>query len=150
MNITSAMRHHVNCSWMLLKVTYGLFFLIIGVDKFFNVITSWQRFINPVIFQKLADMSVQMDQSMMVLGAIEIAIGLLILTHMTRIGAYIAAVYLFIAAFNMLSMGTISTANYALIAGPFTDVALKDVVLGVGALVLAYLTTIHTEIYAKK
>ena len=150
MNITSTMRHHVNQSWMLLKVTYGLFFLIIGVDKFFNVITSWSKLIHPIIFQKLSDMSVQMDHSMMILGAFEIVIGLLILTQMTRIGAYIAAIYLFVVAFNLLAMGTISTANYALIAGPFTDVALKDIVLGIGALVLAYLTTIHTEIYAKK
>lgn len=150
MNITTTLRHHVNCSWMLLKVTYGLFFIILGADKFFNMITDWQKFVNPMITEKLAAASIDLSQFMMGVGVLEIIIGLLILFGLTRIGAYLAAVVAFVGAASMLSMGTISTSNLALMVGPFGDIALRDIVIGVGALVLAYLTTIHEEVYSKK
>ena len=58
---------------------------------------------------------------MHVVGIIEMAVGLLILTRWTRLGAYVASVWLLCIAFNIV------------LTGSFFDVAVRDVALSVGA-----------------
>lgn len=117
----------INCAWWLLKVTYGLLFIAAGVDKFFNVITVWSKYISPMVF-----VYVPVEQNMLItaVGICEIVIGLAILTKLTRLGAYLAALWLLVIAANLLSMGL----------GIFVDVAVRDIVMAMGALALAKLT----------
>ncbi len=61
-------------------------------------------------------------------GLIEMLVGLAILTSWTRIGAYVATVWLLAVSINLLLMGS------------FFDIAVRDVVMAIGAYTLARLT----------
>ena len=61
-------------------------------------------------------------------GIIEVIIGLLIASRWTRLGAYSAATWLFLIVLNLLSLGT------------YYDIAVRDIVMAVGAIVLARLS----------
>jgi hypothetical protein len=65
-----------------------------------------------------------------VVGAIEMIVGLAILTKATRLGAYVASAWLVCIAVALLT------------TGHFFDVAVRDVELAVAAFVLAKLTEI--------
>jgi uncharacterized membrane protein len=71
------------------------------------------------------------------LGVIEIVVGLSILTKATRLGAYVAMVWLLCIAINLF------------MTGKYFDVAVHDVALAVAAFVLAKLTEIHEDAHAK-
>ena len=68
---------------------------------------------------------------MHMVGVVEMMVGILILTKWTRIGAYIASVWLLCIAFNLL------------LTGSYFDVAVRDVALAVGAWTLARLSEAH-------
>jgi hypothetical protein len=55
-------------------------------------------------------------------------VGLAILTRWTRIGAYVASVWLLLIAINLVTAGT------------FFDIAVRDVIMAIGAYTLASLT----------
>jgi hypothetical protein len=67
---------------------------------------------------------------MMIVGVIEIVAGLLVLTPLTRITAWIVVAWLGLIAVNLL------------IAGQF-DVAVRDVVMAIAAAALAQLATVY-------
>ena len=62
------------------------------------------------------------------IGVIEMIVGLAILTKWTRLGSYVASVWLLAIAINLVSTGM------------FFDVAVRDVEIGLAAFVLARLT----------
>jgi hypothetical protein len=68
---------------------------------------------------------------MHVVGVIEIVVGLAILTKATRLGAYVAAIWLLCIAVELVTTGR------------FFDVAVRDVELAIAAFVLAKLTEIR-------
>jgi uncharacterized membrane protein len=74
---------------------------------------------------------------MHIMGVIEIVVGSAILTKATRLGAYVATVWLLCIAINLL------------MTGKYFDVAVRDVALTVAAFVLAKLTEIHEDVHAK-
>jgi hypothetical protein len=57
---------------------------------------------------------------MMIVGVIEAAVGLMILTRFTRLGAYVAMVWLVLISINLMMAGIL-------------DVAVRDLVMAVGA-----------------
>ena len=61
-------------------------------------------------------------------GVIEIVVGLAILFGMTRVFGYIAMLWLFGIAANLISTGT------------YYDIAVRDILLGIGAYSLARVT----------
>ena len=69
---------------------------------------------------------------MYVVGIIEIAVGLMVLTRWTRLGAWIAAAWLVLIAVNLVTMG-------------FFDIAVRDLAMAVGAYTLARLAELRQE-----
>ncbi|MEW6268415.1 MAG: hypothetical protein AB1689_03855, partial [Thermodesulfobacteriota bacterium] len=67
---------------------------------------------------------------MYLVGVVEIVVGLAILTRWTEIASYVAAVWLVCIAANLVLAG-------------YLDVAVRDVVMAVGAFTLARLTEVR-------
>lgn len=111
--------------WLMLKITYGLLFVAAGIDKYFNILTHWTQYLSPTLAKMLP---ISSEHFIYAVGVWEIIIGLLILTHWTKQGAYLAMIWLLVIVVNLLSMHT------------FYDIAVRDIVMAVGAYVLARLT----------
>lgn len=106
-----------------LRLTYGLVPLLAGLDKFFNLLADWPSYLSPGIAGLLP---VTPQAFMYVVGVVEIAVGLMVLTRWTRLGAWIAMAWLALIAVNLLTMGVL-------------DIAVRDLALAVGAYSLARL-----------
>ncbi|MBT1695338.1 hypothetical protein KK083_00530 [Fulvivirgaceae bacterium PWU4] len=109
---------------LILKLTYGLVPVVAGLDKFTNLLTDWSKYLNPDLLQVLP-----FDAStfMMIVGVIEIAAGILVLWK-TELGAYVVAAWLICIALTL-----ILSFNYL-------DVAVRDIVMAIGAFILARLS----------
>lgn len=116
---------HLHGAWFSLRMGLGLMALLAGIDKFFNLLTSWTMYVSPLAERVLP---VSPEALMRVVGLVEIGVGLAILTSWTRAGAYIAAAWLAAIALNLASTGM------------FLDLAVRDVVLALAAYTLARLT----------
>jgi lysylphosphatidylglycerol synthetase-like protein (DUF2156 family) len=97
-----------------------------GADKFTNLLTHWSNYVSPGL-QTLLPLSA--DTFMMIVGVVEIVAGLFVLS-IPRIGAWIVAAWLLIIACTLVLSGT------------YLDVAVRDIVMALGAYVLARLTGI--------
>ncbi|MDR3646247.1 MAG: DoxX family membrane protein [Candidatus Babeliales bacterium] len=118
-------------TWLLLRIAYGLLFIVVGVDKFFNYIVNWGQYVSPVILDKLFP---DLYTLILIVSVVEILLGLLVLTKWTRAGAYGMAVWFLIIAVNLVT------------TFHFFDIAARDVILAIGAIALARLTEIKDEI----
>jgi hypothetical protein len=116
---------HAFAAWRLLKYTYGIVAIAAGLDKFFNVLTKWSLYINPSIPNMI---SLQPVHFMYIVGVVEIAAGLLVLSKYTKFGAYVVALWLFAIAANIVTLGI------------YYDIAVRDAVIGVGAIALGLLS----------
>ena len=112
-----------------LWLTYGLVPLLAGLDKFFNLLTDWPKYLSPAIAGLLP---VSAETFMYAVGIIEIAVGLMVLTRWTRLGAWIAAAWLVLIAGNLVTMGLF-------------DIAVRDLAMAVGAYTLARLAELRQE-----
>lgn len=112
-------------AWLALRFGLGLMALLAGLDKFFNLLTTWTVYVSP-----LAEGAIPMspDTFMHMVGVIEMGVGIAILTAWTRIGAYVAAAWLLAIALNLVTTGM------------FFDVAVRDVILAISAYTLARMT----------
>lgn len=112
-----------------LWLTYGLVPLLAGLDKFFNLLTDWPKYLSPWMAGLLP---ISPETFMHVVGVIEIAVGLMVLTRWTRLGAWIAAVWLVLIAGNLVTMGLF-------------DIAVRDLAMAVGAYTLARVAELRHE-----
>jgi hypothetical protein len=111
-----------------LQLTYGLVPLLAGLDKFANVLTDWSQYVAPW----LADLLPFSPEVFLgIVGVIEIAVGLMVLTRWTRLGAWLAAGWLCAIALQLLTMGLL-------------DIAVRDLAMAVGAYTLARLTGVDS------
>lgn len=115
-----------------LWLTYGLVPLLAGLDKFLNLLTDWPKYLSPWIADLLP---VSSQTFMYAVGIIEIAVGLMVLTRWTRIGAWIATAWLVLIALNLVTMGLF-------------DIAVRDLAMAVGAYTLARLAELRQEGFA--
>ncbi len=106
----------------LLRLTYGIVPIVAGADKFMNLLTDWSQYLHPM----LADI-MGASAFMMVVGVIEIVAGILVLVK-PRIGAYVVAAWLVGIALNLI------------FGGHYFDIAVRDLVMAIGAYVLARLS----------
>jgi hypothetical protein len=122
------MDQRLNSSWWALRIGLGLAPFLAGLDKFFNLLTNWKMYLNP-----LALRLIPVDQRTFfhTVGVIEMIVGLAILTRWTRLGAYVAAAWLVGIALNLVTMGT------------FFDIAVRDILLALAAFTLARLTEVR-------
>ena len=107
----------------LLKFTYGLVPIVAGLDKFTNLLTDWSQYLNSGLQEMLP---FEASTFMMIVGVIEIVAGVLVLTK-TKIGAYIVAAWLTLIALTLI------------LSGSYLDVAVRDLVMAIGAYVLVKL-----------
>ena len=115
-----------------LKVGLGLAAFLAGLDKFFNLLADWQVYVSPLA---RAVLPVSAGTFMRVAGVVEMAVGLAILTRWTRIGSYVAAMWLLAIAANLLA------------GGRFLDVAVRDLEMAIAAYALARLTEAHESVH---
>jgi uncharacterized membrane protein YphA (DoxX/SURF4 family) len=118
----------LNRPWWALRLSYGLVPIIAGLDKFTNLLADWKQYLNP-----LAERLLPFSGStfMRLVGVIEIVAGVLVLTKLTRVGAYIVSAWLLAIAINLIT------------SGRYLDVAVRDVVMSVGAFVFARMTAVR-------
>ena len=110
-------------AFRILHVGFVVAPILAGLDKFFEVLVDWDRYLAPVVPDVLP---VSGHTFMLVVGVIEIAAGILVAVA-PRIGGYVVAVWLWAIIVNLL------------IAGDYFDIALRDFGLLVAALALARL-----------
>lgn len=113
--------------WWVLRIGLGLGPFLAGLDKFFNLLADWTLYLSPLALKVVP---VSAPVFMRTVGVVEMIVGLLILAGGTRIGGYIAMVWLLAIAGNLVSMGT------------FFDVAVRDVEIALSAFTLAVLTEV--------
>jgi uncharacterized membrane protein YphA (DoxX/SURF4 family) len=110
-----------------LKLTFGIVPIVAGLDKFTNLLTNWVDYLgnnkdmipfDPLTFMKIV-------------GIIEIIAGIIVLVRPLT-GAYIVMIWLICIALQLL------------IGGGYYDVAVRDLVMAVGAYTLAQLTKLNT------
>src|SRR5215203_1673876 len=116
-----------------LWLTYGLVPLLAGLDKFFNLLTDWPKYLAPWMANLLP---ISAQSFMYAVGIIEIAVGLMVLTRWTRLGAWIAAAWLVLIALNLVTMSLF-------------DIAVRDLSMAVGAYTLARLAELRQEAPAR-
>jgi len=100
-----------------LKIVFGIVPLVAGLDKFTNFLTDWEKYLSPAMRDMLPFSPAVF---MMIVGVIEAAVGLAILTKFTRLGAYVAMAWLVLISLNLMLAGIL-------------DVAVRDLVMAVGA-----------------
>jgi hypothetical protein len=104
-----------------LQIALGLTATLAGLDKFFNVLADWGQYVSPAIASLLP---LSVPALMAVVGVVEIAVGLAVLTLAPRAGAYVASAWLLLVAVN-------------LVVGGHFDVAVRDVVMSLAAFTVA-------------
>ena len=114
----------------LLKFTYGLVPIVAGTDKFTNILTNWEQYLNPGIAQMLP---FSQHAFMMIVGVIEIVAGIIVLAK-PQIGAWIVSAWLVLIAFTLI------------FSGHYLDVAVRDIVMAIGAYVLAKLSAVTDRV----
>jgi hypothetical protein len=97
--------------------------ILFGLDKFFEVLVDWDRYLAPTITDLLPTSG---HTVMLAVGVVEIAAGVLVALR-PRIGGYVVAVWLWAIIVNLL------------VLGDYFDVALRDFGLSLAALALARL-----------
>src|SRR5919108_5829323 len=112
----------LNAAYWALRIAFGLGPLLAGLDKFTNILVNWEKYLSPVA-QRVLPVSPTMF--MHAVGVIEIIVGIAILLGATRIFGYVAMLWLFAIAANLIS------------AGAYYDIAGWGVFLGIGGSRLA-------------
>jgi uncharacterized membrane protein YphA (DoxX/SURF4 family) len=118
----------LNHAWWTLRIGLGLAPLLAGLDKYFNLLTNWEMYLNPLV-PKLLHISA--STFMHLVGVVEIVAGLLVFSRFTRYAAYIVMAWLLAIAANLVTQGQ------------FFDVAVRDIEISLGAFVLAKLTEVR-------
>jgi uncharacterized membrane protein YphA (DoxX/SURF4 family) len=127
--------NRLNSAWWALRVGLGAGPFLAGLDKFFNLLTNWEMYLSPVAERLLP---VSATTFMHVVGVIEMVVGLMILTRWTRIGSYIAMLWLVLISLNLISTGR------------YFDVAVRDLLLAIAAYTLARLTEVRQPVAASQ
>lgn len=113
--------------WKTLHLTYGLVPIVAGLDKFTNLLVNWESYLAGWLVNLLP---VSGSTFMGIVGVIEIAAGVLVLVR-PLIGAYVVMGWLVCIALSLVS------------GGGYFDVAVRDLVMAVGALTFARLTALR-------
>ena len=113
-------------TFRLLKFTFVIVPIVAGADKFTNLLTNWEQYLNPSIAGLLPFPA---STFMMIVGIIEIIAGIIVLKK-AEIGGYIVAAWLTSIALTLLA-----GFNYV-------DVAVRDLVMARSAFSMARLSRV--------
>lgn len=123
---TITKNHTLTQTFYLLKYTFVIVPIVAGLDKFTNLLTNWEQYLNAEIVSLLPFSA---STFMMIVGVIEIVAGIVVLVK-TEIGGYIVAAWLTAIALTLL------------LSFQYVDVAVRDLVMAVSALALARISKI--------
>lgn len=112
----------------ILRLTYGLVPIVAGADKFTDLLTNWDQSLSPAVAKMIPFAP---HTFMLIVGVIEIVAGLIVLFR-PRIGSIIVSLWLVGIAIN-------------LITGQYFDVAVRDLVMAIGAFCLFILSGPNKE-----
>jgi uncharacterized membrane protein YphA (DoxX/SURF4 family) len=116
----------VRSVWTILRITFGIVPIVAGADKFTDLLTNWDMYLNPTIASMLPFSA---HMFMQIVGGIEIAAGLLVLAK-PSVGGWIVMAWLICIALQLIAMGK------------YLDVAVRDLVMSIGAMSLARLSRV--------
>ncbi len=123
----------VRSVWWTLRIVFGVVPIVAGLDKYFDLLVDWDKYLSPV-FRGLLPVSPSAFMSLV--GVVEIIAGLgVLLSPWTRVFGWIVAIWLWCIAID-------------LVTGRFYDIAVRDIVMGISALCLARLSVlvpVHAE-----
>lgn len=125
----------LNQTWWVLRIAFGLVPIVAGADKFFNLLTNWEMYLHPAVPRLL---HIQAVTFMHMVGVIEIVAGLVVLSNLTRWGAYIVMLWLLGIALQLVAQLA------------FLDVAVRDIMMSIGAYTLARMTEVREESTARE
>ncbi len=103
-----------------LRLAYGLVPLLAGLDKYVGLLADWEHYLSPVVESLLP---VSAGTFLHIIGVVEMLVGLAVLFGLTRLGALSAMVWLVAISLELLMAG-------------FFDIAVRDLVMAVGAYTL--------------
>lgn len=107
-----------------LKVGLGASTFLAGGDKFFNLLTNWEKYIAPEAQEKLP---ISGKNFMRLVGVIEMLVGAGILANKTRLSSYAAAAWLL-----GISVNLVLDKDY--------DIAVRDANMAIAAFALGQLS----------
>ena len=110
----------VNRIALVLRWTYGLVPIVAGVDKFMHVLTDWNQYLAPIVTDIIP---LSPNAFMNIVGVIEITAGILVLIR-PKLGSLIVGLWLIAIAINLL------------LTGQYFDIAVRDIVMAIGAFTL--------------
>jgi hypothetical protein len=110
-------------AYQILRIGFTVAPILFGLDKFFNLMVDWERYLAPWIVRIVGNA----HSFMVFVGVVEIIAGLIVALR-PRWGGYIVALWLLGIIVNLLTYSG------------FYDIALRDFGLLLGALALARLS----------
>jgi hypothetical protein len=116
---------HEHQAYLLLRTVFTVAPIAFGLDKFFDLLTSWEAYLAPWINDLVPGSA---HTAMLLVGVVEIVAGLVVAVR-PKLGGYLVALWLSGIIVNLLTLGD------------FYDVALRDFGLLVAALALARLAS---------
>ena len=114
----------VRSVWMILKITFSVVPLVAGLDKFTGLLVNWDMYLHPGIASMLPFSA---HTFMQIVGVIEIIAGILVFAK-PAIGGWVVMAWLICIALTLIA------------GGKYLDVAVRDLVMSVGAMSLARLS----------
>ncbi len=118
--------HTLNSTFNLLKYVFVVVPIVAGADKFINLLTNWEQYVNPSIADLLPFSAALF---MKIVGVIEIVAGLIVFKK-PELGGFIVSAWLTLIALSLLA------------GFNFVDVAVRDLVMAIAALSMARLAKI--------
>jgi hypothetical protein len=118
----------VKLSWNVLRYSYGIIILLVGLDKIFGTefIVHWPKYISSLVLNYLP---VSTPTFLIAIGIIEVIVAIMMLTKWPRLAGYISIVWLVFIAVNLIMAG-------------YLDVAVRDLLLAIGAFVSTELAVV--------
>ena len=113
----------------ILHYTYGVVPIVAGLDKFTNLLTRWEDYLSPAVKSMLP---FSPSTFMHIVGIIEIAAGLLVFLR-PRLGGFVVMAWLALIALNLI------------LSGHYFDVAVRDLVMAVGAYCFAKISPVSVK-----
>lgn len=122
------MDQRLNAAFWALRIGLGLGAFLAGLDKFFNILADWEMYLSPLATKVIPVTDVVF---MRAVGVVEMIVGLVILSGLSRLGGYVMAVWLIGIAINLVT------------TGQFYDLAVRDVEIAIGAFTMARLSEVR-------
>lgn len=121
-------------AFLLLRIGFTALPIVFGLDKFANVLTSWEKYLAPWIVDLLPFSA---RTAMLAVGVVEVVAGVLVALK-PRYGAYVVALWLAGIIVNLLTYSG------------FYDVALRDLGLLLAALTLGRLAGVYDPAWRRQ